>query len=168
MRRPGRDKRRNAPPRWARCHSRSLAAGANALREYRYRQRGGVRETIQRRVDRVSLPDRSHTSRTRPPAARHREPIPRSAQEPRQMPESAGNAASCCFPFRGQAGNDGREQFRGIRANADRTLSCARAAAGSEKYLAAIRPGPRSEEHTSELQSQSNLVCRLLLEKKKK
>src|SRR2546430_7494798 len=30
-------------------------------------------------------------------------------------------------------------------------------------------PRPRrSEEHTSELQSQSNLVCRLLLEKKKK
>src|SRR2546430_9443012 len=34
-------------------------------------------------------------------------------------------------------------------------------------------PGPeelarRSEEHTSELQSQSNLVCRLLLEKKKR
>src|SRR2546430_6947794 len=28
--------------------------------------------------------------------------------------------------------------------------------------------GNRSEEHTSELQSQSNLVCRLLLEKKKK
>src|SRR5688572_32281332 len=38
--------------------------------------------------------------------------------------------------------------------------------------LAACRPterqGTRSEEHTSELQSQSNLVCRLLLEKKKK
>src|SRR5688572_31658372 len=30
------------------------------------------------------------------------------------------------------------------------------------------RGGRRSEEHTSELQSQSNLVCRLLLEKKKK
>src|SRR2546430_8876923 len=30
------------------------------------------------------------------------------------------------------------------------------------------RDGRRSEEHTSELQSQSNLVCRLLLEKKKK
>src|SRR2546430_7962475 len=28
--------------------------------------------------------------------------------------------------------------------------------------------GDRSEEHTSELQSQSNLVCRLLLEKKNK
>src|SRR2546427_9235558 len=34
---------------------------------------------------------------------------------------------------------------------------------------AAIADGrARSEEHTSELQSQSNLVCRLLLEKKKK
>src|SRR5688572_2318648 len=31
-----------------------------------------------------------------------------------------------------------------------------------------IAEGVRSEEHTSELQSQSNLVCRLLLEKKKK
>src|SRR5256886_10568016 len=30
------------------------------------------------------------------------------------------------------------------------------------------RQAQRSEEHTSELQSQSNLVCRLLLEKKKK
>src|SRR2546427_7464926 len=30
------------------------------------------------------------------------------------------------------------------------------------------RAQARSEEHTSELQSQSNLVCRLLLEKKKK
>src|SRR2546426_4998044 len=29
------------------------------------------------------------------------------------------------------------------------------------------RPAPRSEEHTSELQSPCNLVCRLLLEKKK-
>src|SRR5215510_16487682 len=30
------------------------------------------------------------------------------------------------------------------------------------------RIGPRSEEHTSELQSRGHLVCRLLLEKKKK
>src|SRR5437016_8006298 len=30
-----------------------------------------------------------------------------------------------------------------------------------------ISPAPRSEEHTSELQSLTNLVCRLLLEKKK-
>src|SRR2546430_10741811 len=32
----------------------------------------------------------------------------------------------------------------------------------------AAPPRLRSEEHTSELQSQSNIVCRLLLEKKKK
>src|SRR5438132_7792345 len=31
-----------------------------------------------------------------------------------------------------------------------------------------LYPPPRSEEHTSELQSHSDLVCRLLLEKKKK
>src|SRR6266581_6845212 len=33
---------------------------------------------------------------------------------------------------------------------------------------APARPGSRSEEHTSELQSPVHLVCRLLLEKKKK
>src|SRR5688572_31304405 len=38
------------------------------------------------------------------------------------------------------------------------------ALAGKTIYVSA----GRSEEHTSELQSQSNLVCRLLLEKKKK
>src|SRR3989475_5357360 len=51
---------------------------------------------------------------------------------------------------------------------------------GAEVACGRVEPGPnvtrhvgsgldtRSEEHTSELQSQSNLVCRLLLEKKKK
>src|SRR2546430_3369007 len=34
-------------------------------------------------------------------------------------------------------------------------------------YFRRDMTGERSEEHTSELQSQSNLVCRLLLEKKK-
>src|SRR5260221_6667820 len=41
----------------------------------------------------------------------------------------------------------------------------------SEKLLAKVTKalrGPRSEEHTSELQSHSDLVCRLLLEKKKR
>src|SRR5205085_8710977 len=49
-----------------------------------------------------------------------------------------------------------------------------RPAAPPRRVLAALRPRmlalaaeQRSEEHTSELQSQSNLVCRLLLEKKK-
>src|SRR2546427_3542830 len=38
---------------------------------------------------------------------------------------------------------------------------------GTERAIVTEIPGTRSEEHTSELQSQSNLVCRLLLEKKK-
>src|SRR5688572_31157645 len=37
-----------------------------------------------------------------------------------------------------------------------------------EPVRGVVRLPGRSEEHTSELQSQSNLVCRLLLEKKKK
>src|SRR2546427_1834316 len=40
-------------------------------------------------------------------------------------------------------------------------------AAGVEVAVGGHGFAPRSEEHTSELQSQSNLVCRLLLEKKK-
>src|SRR2546430_6076652 len=55
-------------------------------------------------------------------------------------------------------------------------LLCAGAAAGLRFPLAAalcpqlgaLLADERSEEHTSELQSQSNLVCRLLLGKKKK
>src|SRR5256885_12747766 len=47
---------------------------------------------------------------------------------------------------------------------------CARLAAASKRVrggVAYARPSGRSEEHTSELQSPCNLVCRLLLEKKK-
>src|SRR2546430_4416437 len=54
-------------------------------------------------------------------------------------------------------------------------LRFARETRGFEHYLRRLRgikerrdeAFARSEEHTSELQSQSNLVCRLLLEKKK-
>src|SRR2546430_10996570 len=52
--------------------------------------------------------------------------------------------------------------FRSLRHD----IYCAYGREGSRE---ANRGRPRrSEEHTSELQSQSNLVCRLLLEKKKK
>src|SRR5207249_10277608 len=40
--------------------------------------------------------------------------------------------------------------------------------AGEDTRRAQGRGAPRSEEHTSELQSRFDLVCRLLLEKKKK
>src|SRR2546421_989980 len=64
---------------------------------------------------------------------------------------------STLFPyttlFRSQDGGDeGRHQSRMVRV-----LPCA-----------VTEPPGRSEEHTSELQSRSDLVCRLLLEKKKK
>src|SRR5690606_39813306 len=57
---------------------------------------------------------------------------------------------------RGAAGRPGR------RATAGRRRSAA-----SGPGAAPGRAGARSEEHTSELQSRENLVCRLLLEKKK-
>src|SRR2546430_6644568 len=53
----------------------------------------------------------------------------------------------------------------------DRTWFSADAASSSVRvsnWIDRRKSKNRSEEHTSELQSQSNLVCRLLLEKKKK
>src|SRR2546430_4553142 len=58
-----------------------------------------------------------------------------------------------------------------LRLRVTRIFFCAtRFQAASFHRLAQLwvhAPAARSEEHTSELQSQSNLVCRLLLEKKK-
>src|SRR5688572_30880561 len=64
--------------------------------------------------------------------------------------------------------------FRSVRDDRiDRGIEEERAQAlehrGEGFALLQLEPGAgRSEEHTSELQSQSNLVCRLLLEKKKR
>src|SRR2546430_5724846 len=51
-----------------------------------------------------------------------------------------------------------------LHRRSGRRPGCDKAGSPSRQTLA----DDRSEEHTSELQSQSNLVCRLLLEKKKK
>src|SRR2546430_11956166 len=60
--------------------------------------------------------------------------------------------------------------FRSFDVALDRALEVRRLSKGTD-YLSVEGGGAfkmdRSEEHTSELQSQSNLVCRLLLEKKK-
>src|SRR2546430_13299749 len=60
--------------------------------------------------------------------------------------------------------------FRSDRfaAAVDSELDSVRAGSGVLKAVRGEYGSGRSEEHTSELQSQSNLVCRLLLEKKKK
>src|SRR2546430_10567122 len=62
----------------------------------------------------------------------------------------------------GRCGRD-RDCRATLRCGAERVSGAAGGGAGG-------KPGApcRSEEHTSELQSQSNLVCRLLLEKKKR
>src|SRR2546427_8264302 len=59
----------------------------------------------------------------------------------------------------GAGGPDGPQAERAVGGPAP---------AGGDRAGARERAEHRSEEHTSELQSQSNLVCRLLLEKKKK
>src|SRR2546430_12840177 len=56
--------------------------------------------------------------------------------------------------------------FRSSCASRESFLTRSWSALGSVSQLRL--ENTRSEEHTSELQSQSNLVCRLLLEKKKK
>src|SRR2546430_11832648 len=86
---------------------------------------------------------------------------------------------STLFPyttlFRSGTGGDGLEgrvregevqQAAGVhRREGGEGLGARKAHPGRVKG-ALTRPGWRSEEHTSELQSQSNLVCRLLLEQK--
>src|SRR3712207_8225954 len=61
---------------------------------------------------------------------------------------------------------------RGIRADEHLPVRLAGARGGAPEPESARHPAragpPRSEEHTSELQSRQYLVCRLLLEKKKK
>src|SRR5205085_8450538 len=70
-------------------------------------------------------------------------------------------------PLSGEAGS-------AMASWVSRSRSAAQVSSTADPTLAAVidpaemGASGRSEEHTSELQSQSNLVCRLLLEKKKK
>src|SRR2546427_6936832 len=86
---------------------------------------------------------------------------------------------STLFPyttlFRSQSGRESALSTAGVRGAGDQCLSLhiesSRSAVGrwgfADPSLVSLKEMERSEEHTSELQSQSNLVCRLLLEKKK-
>src|SRR3712207_8781846 len=68
-----------------------------------------------------------------------------------------GNATSPAEP----ATIDASRAYSWSESGSESTLSAPSAASSSR------RAAPRSEEHTSELQSRQYLVCRLLLEKKK-
>src|SRR5690606_39637971 len=72
------------------------------------------------------------------------------------LPISRGYAKPTgCWP--------GNTVWTGVRAITTATNGMRR----TSPTVACRPPHPRSEEHTSELQSRENLVCRLLLEKKK-
>src|SRR2546430_7704756 len=77
---------------------------------------------------------------------------------------------STLFPyttlFRSDSRRGGGRGAARAREGPGRPLSDHRTVRRSVEH--AVGRDRRSEEHTSELQSQSNLVCRLLLEKKKK
>src|SRR3712207_7109157 len=88
---------------------------------------------------------------------------------------------STLFPYtplfrsqRGEAGADARRRAPPAQGpqQPGREFAPAHAAARTADEAVQIRTAgtafPRSEEHTSELQSRQYLVCRLLLEKKKK
>src|SRR2546428_4444186 len=63
-----------------------------------------------------------------------------------------------------------RSSSRGIASSSPRSLTASSSAKPQvdPPLTRSSRPWWRSEEHTSELQSRSDLVCRLLLEKKKR
>src|SRR5215208_7482986 len=61
-----------------------------------------------------------------------------------------------------------RPRLRSPRSSYGRGRAPGRRPPRGSPGAASPPPGSRSEEHTSELQSRGHLVCRLLLEKKKK
>src|SRR3712207_8357881 len=83
---------------------------------------------------------------------------------------------STLFPYttlfrslrRGDAGSRGERALRGGGLERRCLLAHAGSAGRRDKPPVTSAPDGRSEEHTSELQSRQYLVCRLLLEKKKK
>src|SRR5256885_8478029 len=70
-------------------------------------------------------------------------------------------------PDRGARRRAGPESRASPIALSDLDARVSAGQAAPQRSGAVIGPAPRSEEHTSELQSPCNLVCRLLLEKKK-
>src|SRR2546427_1456874 len=75
---------------------------------------------------------------------------------------------STLFPYTTLFRSHGRQAAHGERHGREIAHDGAERSGAQTVAVHALRETPeRSEEHTSELQSQSNLVCRLLLEKKK-
>src|SRR5690606_41464329 len=77
-------------------------------------------------------------------------------------PRGASTRTRCAQSARASSRRSGRRPHRALTAVRASMLE----GACSRKPCATTRDRARSEEHTSELQSRENLVCRLLLEKK--
>src|SRR3989475_7045282 len=112
----------------------------------------------------VSAPSLPIGRNCMPPSSIHRMPGAAAAGGPAAVVECVPNVS------------EGRDRARidalasAIRAVPGVTLANVHADPDHHRSVITFlgTPDARSEEHTSELQSQSNLVCRLLLEKKKK
>src|SRR2546430_11157718 len=76
---------------------------------------------------------------------------------------------STLFPYTTLFRSQSKSLITRLSSPANRSCRVSFSASMASLIELLFRPGRsgRSEEHTSELQSQSNLVCRLLLEKKK-
>src|SRR5690606_42150684 len=85
---------------------------------------------------------------------------------------ASSSSCSCVFFFSATAATEiyTLSLHDALPSSAPGTVPAISTAPGSRcrSRPSARRPATRSEEHTSELQSRENLVCRLLLEKKKK
>src|SRR5687768_17993958 len=71
------------------------------------------------------------------------------------------------LPISVKLGRNGLEEIVQIKLEADEAAALQHTADAVKELVDKLKT-PRSEEHTSELQSRLHLVCRLLLEKKKK
>src|SRR2546430_6790285 len=85
------------------------------------------------------------------------------------LPEPGTHIGGCgCWMGRGQRFTFASWKYRPFHAKISRACQALSVSANASRYRSRCSIGvtPRSEEHTSELQSPSNLVCRLLLGKK--
>src|SRR2546426_8675138 len=78
------------------------------------------------------------------------------------------SAAAPAGPLRARWRRNPSNWTAASRGEGDAITPWPTAGAAAVRVVVRSRKGERSEEHTSELQSPCNLVCRLLLEKKKK
>src|SRR2546430_7290007 len=113
----------------------------------------------------AAAPDKAAPAKTAAPAAT----LPAGAPSPSETVSDIPYAGPSVRKLARQRGVD----LRQLQGSGRRGRILTEDVANFAKAPAAAAPtaapsGARSEEHTSELQSQSNLVCRLLLEKKKK